>query len=207
MNAVFGTPASALSHVVEREHLLDVVPQLVDGDVVALVVHAVRSDARAQVRLVAAALRAPRRGPRRATGSTTMFGEVARALLVKPSFTRMSGMSFANASAVGYFFRVIASSSASVYLPARRKPSYQMSNGSSGRPSRFSISFATRGTSGEASDLLEHRLDARLGHLAVDSKRRAIRRRRGRRVRIRVPRRVEGREQLRVARVGLALRW
>ncbi len=58
-------------------------------------------------------------------------------------------MSAAKASAVGYFFRVMASSSASVYLPRGRKPLYQMSKGSSGRPSRASISFATRGTSGE----------------------------------------------------------
>ena len=45
--------------VVQREDLLDVVAELVDGDVVALVVHAVRADARAQVRPVAAAGRAP----------------------------------------------------------------------------------------------------------------------------------------------------
>ena len=68
VNAVFGTPASSVwSIVVERERLLDVVAELVDRDVVALVVHAAGLDARAQVRLVAAALGAHARGRRRAT--------------------------------------------------------------------------------------------------------------------------------------------
>jgi len=46
--------------VIEREGLLDVVAELVDRDVVALVVHAALLDARAQVSLVAATLGAHR---------------------------------------------------------------------------------------------------------------------------------------------------
>ena len=51
VNAVLGTPdKQRVVDVVERADLLDVVPHLVDRDVVALVVHAARLDARAQVR-------------------------------------------------------------------------------------------------------------------------------------------------------------
>ena len=61
MKALLGTPCSSVwSIVVEREDLLDVVAELVDGDVVALVVHAVGVDARPQVRLVVAHARAQR---------------------------------------------------------------------------------------------------------------------------------------------------
>ena len=63
----------------------------------------------------------------------------------------MRGMSASNAAAGGYLRRVIASSSASVYRPRGRKPLYQMSKGSSGRPRRYSTSFATRGSSGDPS--------------------------------------------------------
>ncbi len=60
-------------------------------------------------------------------------------------------MSLWYASAVGYFLRVISSSCASVYFPRGLNPLYQMSNGSSGRPSRRSISAATFGASGDVS--------------------------------------------------------
>ena len=82
MNAVFGTPASSVVvDVVQRERLLDVVTHLVDGDVVALVVHPVLLDARAQVRLVGAALRAERvaRAARRIDDD--VVGEILRLLL------------------------------------------------------------------------------------------------------------------------------
>ena len=57
-------------------------------------------------------------------------------------------MSAANACAVGYFFFVISESCASGYWARGRKPAYQMSNDSSGRPSRFEISWPTSAPSG-----------------------------------------------------------
>ena len=83
-------------------------------------------------------------------------------------------MSFLYASGVGYFLRTISSSSASLYLPRCLKPEYQTSNGSRGRPSRFSIDFATRGTSGDvrtSSNILRTRAS---GSSRFSSKRRAI---------------------------------
>ena len=68
VKAVFGTPCQQrVVDVVEREDLLDVVAELVHGDVVALVVHPALLDARAQVRRRRAAGRSawPRRAPDR----------------------------------------------------------------------------------------------------------------------------------------------
>ena len=143
--------------VVEREHLLHVVAQLVDGDVVALVVHAVLLDARAQVGEVAAAGGLHARGRRRATGSTLMcsaryVGALRREARAR---CRMRGMSFAKASARRVAFaRQLASSSLSAMAPRGRKPLYQRSCGSSLRPRRCSISAAPPcGTSGEVEHL------------------------------------------------------
>jgi hypothetical protein len=66
-------------------------PELVDGDVVALVVHAVGADARAQMRLVPAALRAPG-----VTGAARRIDldvrrQVARALLAESKFYQDGG--------------------------------------------------------------------------------------------------------------------
>jgi len=58
-------------------------------------------------------------------------------------------MSFLYACAVGYRARVSRESCSSGYFARGKKPLYQTSCGSSGRPSRFWMSFATRGTSGE----------------------------------------------------------
>ena len=167
------------------------------------------ADAGAQVRLVAA--------PRRAHGvaraargiDVDVLGQVIRALRreAEPG-EDVRHVRLRTRRPSGSCLRVIASSCASVYAPRGRKPLYQMSNGSSGRPRRFSISAATRGTSGEREHLLEHRPHARLGHLAVfveaardvasaPSGEYGIGQARG----------AEVGEQLRVARVGLRRRF
>ena len=83
-------------------------------------------------------------------------------------------MSSWKASAVGYFLRTIASSCSSVYLPRGRKPLYQTSNGSSGRPSRLSMSAATFGTSGEERTSSSIARTRASGIWRFSSKRRAI---------------------------------
>ena len=68
---------------------------------------------------------------------------------VKPRPVRIAGNPAWNDATVGYFAFVIASSSTSD-LPARdENPEYQMSNGSSGRPRRFSMTAARPFTSFE----------------------------------------------------------
>ena len=79
----------------------------------------------------------------------------------KPSFMSM----FGHVLLVGLCGRILLATrsrpvASSVYLPRGRKPLYQMSKGSSGRPRRCSISFATFGTSGEERTCIEHRLHA-----------------------------------------------
>ena len=107
------------------------------------------------------------------------------------------------ASAVGYFAFVSASSSASGCSARGRKPSYQTSNGSSFRPSRFSTTAAMRGIERRREDLGEQRLDARLGNLAVHVEAAADERRLGRRVRVRGARGAPAGEEPLVARVRL----
>ena len=92
----------------------------------------------------------------------------------KPSCVNSRGMSALYAAAVGYFFLTCSSSCASVYWPRGRKPLYQMSNGSSGRPRRFSIKAATRGTSGEASTASSIPLTRASGISRFSLKRRSI---------------------------------
>ena len=202
MNAVFGTPGEQrVVDVVERERLLDVVAELVDRDVVALVVHAVRFDARAQVGLVAAALglhrvaRAARRIDRMC--SARYFARAGE----KPRSRRIRGMSFANASAVGYFLRVTASSSASAVAGRRER-----------EPQIVRLELAAElgldllrdvGAERRLEDLDEHRADARLGQLGAVERAVDVGRR-DRRVRIDRARRVEVREHALEPLVGLA---
>ena len=69
--------------VVQREHLLDVVAELVDGDIESLVIHPARADARAQMRLGPAHSGA-RRMPRAARGiDRDVPRDVRRSLLRK----------------------------------------------------------------------------------------------------------------------------
>ena len=104
VNAVFGTPASSVVvDVVERERLLDVVAHLVDRDVVALVVHAVRADARAQVRRCRRGAPAPQRvaGAARRIDDDVL-GEELRALRREAELREeVAGCRLVYASAVG----------------------------------------------------------------------------------------------------------
>ena len=107
---------------------------------------------------------APIAWPAPRDGSTAMCSATYFARSgVNPRSRRMRGMSFANAGGVGYFLRVIASSSVSAVL--RPPNSYQMSCGSSLRPSF--CSHLLRGVGGERrlEDLDEHLAHAILGHL------------------------------------------
>ena len=112
-------------------------------------------------------------------------------------------MSSWKASAVGYFLRTIASSSSSVYSPRGRKPLYQTSKGSSGRPRRPLDERGDLRDERRGEDLLEHRPDARLGDLAVLVEAARDQRRRRRRVRIGLAGGLEGLQEHRVARVRL----
>ena len=84
-------------------------------------------------------------------------------------------MSFSNASGVGYLFRVIASSWASVYGPRSRNPGYQTSNGSSGRPRRSFTSAPTSAKTGEERTASSIALTRASGICRSSSKRRAMR--------------------------------
>ena len=171
VKAVLGTPCSSVwSIVVEREDLLDVVAHLVDGDVVALVVHPVLADARAQVRLVVAPGRRRWRGRRRATGSTTMRSARKRARSAREAEVLQEAR---DVGRVGGRRRVALAASSRRARPRRSfprglKPAYQMSNGSSLRPSRFSIEAPPPArASGESSTASSSACDLRLGDLAV----------------------------------------
>jgi hypothetical protein len=79
VNAVLGTPRQErVIDLVQRQVLLDVVAELVDRDVVALVVHAALLDARAQVRHVVAP-RASIAWPAPRDGSTAMCAAIVLA--------------------------------------------------------------------------------------------------------------------------------
>ena len=110
------------------------------------------SDARAQVRLVAAHAGAHRvaRAARRIDHD--VGGQVLRALRREAELRSR----LRHVLLVGLRGRILLRDDLvelgfGVRGCAGRKPLYQMSNGSSGRPRRASISFATRGTSGEVS--------------------------------------------------------
>ncbi len=72
-----------------------------------------------------------------------------------PSFIRMLERSCSNVCASGYFLEVMAVSSSSGIPPPARKPLYQISNGSSSRPSREEIKAATFFTCEEESNSLK----------------------------------------------------
>jgi len=79
-------------HEVHRERLLDVVPHLVHRDVEALVVHPVSSDAGAQAGLLPAHSRRHRvAGPRDGLNVDVRL-QIRRALRLKPSLVRISGI-------------------------------------------------------------------------------------------------------------------
>ena len=125
--------------VVERERLLDVVAQLVDRDVVALVVH----PAGARRACAGAALSPRRCAPQRVARAARRIDddvarEVARPLGREAELAAgCRECPAAKASAVGYFLRRDrVELGLACTLPRGRKPSYQMSNGSSGRPRR-----------------------------------------------------------------------
>ena len=123
---------------------------------------------------------------------------------MKPSPVRIDGSAAWNDATDGYFAFVTASSSASA-CPARdEKPAYQMSNGSSGRPSRFSMTAARSFTSFEREDGDEQLFDLLLGDLPVELEPALDERRSGRAVRVGLTHRAEDVEELLVARVGLA---
>ena len=75
---------------------------------------------------------------------------------------------------MGYFARVARDSSASGYFARAKKPLYQTSCGSSGRPSRLRISAATRGTRGERTMVVRRSWTLASGISRSNWKRRSI---------------------------------
>ncbi len=188
---------------VHRERLLDVVTELVNGDVVALVIHPVRADARPEVRLVAGAPRAERMA--RAAGGIDLDhrGNVRRRLRIElqlPKDVR----------------DVLRERLGGRVLPARDLVELLLGV----RPARFeavvpdverlelppqALLDELRDARDErrADDLLEHGADARLRQFAVFVEAARDERRRGRRIAIREPVRAVNIEQTGVAGVRL----
>ena len=123
---------------IQRKCLLDIVSHFMDRNVESLVVHPCLLNPRAQMRL-GPRMAAPMACPDPRAGSTTMlFGCEFRALRRKSELLQQSRDIFLKSlQRWDIFLQRSASSSAPEYSILGRNPLYQMSNGSSGRPSRF----------------------------------------------------------------------